>query len=195
MSQRETVYVMIDIERNGGSFANSSILSFAAVAVDTDGNKVAEWYKKFEEREGCDGDADTHAWWLAYPEQYAEAVLNPEDIKTCVSLFVRWIKDLEANFRLVWACQPVAADWPWLKFYVDTFHDTDEPYVLPHKVWDVSTLRIGFMSHFDIDRKQFDVGARKWCQNIDGEAHDPRYDAYIQARVFAKMVALMGVVV
>lgn len=184
------VFVMPDIERNGNSFVNSSILSIAVVAVDDDGHKLTEFYAKMEEREECVGDDDTHEWWLQFPEQYAEAILDPRPIEEVMRDFAVWVGSLSKRGKVVWCGGPTSADWPWLKFYVDMF----SPYgfSLGHKCRCLSTLAKAFQAMHEASDDDIDSQVHAWCVDIEGEPHDPRYDAYCQARTFAKMAKAMN---
>ena len=184
------VYVMPDIKRNGNSMANSSILSFSVVAVDQYGRLVTEFHAVLEERPDCPGDDSTHKWWLQFPEQYARATLDPRPIDEVMCDFVNWVQSLEKHQKTIWCAGPVSADWPWLKLYVDLY--TPDDFSLGHKCRCLSTLEKSFMAMYGIGKTEMEAQKHRWCMDIDGDPHDPRYDAYTQTRVFVKMTETMG---
>lgn len=219
--QPPCVFVMPDVERNGKSFRNGSVLSFAVVAVDRNGHKLSGFYAKLEEREDCPGDTwarnesqvsaqestgasasfmnsgatsapkFTHDWWLLFPEQYAEAILHPRPIEEVLRDFADWVGSLETRGKVVWCGGPVSADWPWLKLYADLYGP--EGFSLGHTCKCLSTLSKAFKAMYEIGDVELEAQVHRWCIDIDGEPHDPRYDAYCQARTFAKMAGMMGV--
>ena len=181
---------MLDIERNGNSFKDSSILSFSVVAVDLVGQIVTEFNAVLEERQDCPGDDDTHQWWLQFPEQYAAATFDPRPIDEVMRDFADWVGSLQRRHDVVWCAGPVSADWPWLKLYVDLY--APEGFSLGHKCRCLSTREKDFMAWFDIGKVELEAQKHRWCIDIEGEEHDPRYDAYTQARAFAKMTKTMN---
>lgn len=184
------VYVMPDIERNGKSFKESSILSMSVIAVDKNGRLVTEFNAVLEERPDCPGDESTHLWWLQFPEQYAKAMLDPRPIREVMRDFADWVGSLEKHGKVIWCAGPVSADWPWLKLYVDLYGP--DGFSLGHKCRCLSTLEKCFMGMYDIGKFDMDAQKHNWCIDIEGDPHEPRYDAYTQARAFVKMTETMG---
>lgn len=117
-----TTYVVTDIESDGHNPLESSMLSFASVAVDVTGKVLSEFEAVLTPRADRKPDENTMAWWATQPEAWKAATENAEAPEIVMPRYADWIESLP-GFR-VFAAAPMIFDGPWIDHYLWTFAGT-----------------------------------------------------------------------
>ena len=120
--QPVTTFVVTDIESDGHNPLESSMLSFASVAVDVTGGVLGEFEAVLTPRADRRPNPDTMAWWATQPEAYKWATTNPEDPAVVMARYADWVESLP-GFR-VFAAAPMTFDGPWMDHYLWTYAGT-----------------------------------------------------------------------
>ncbi|NKB55846.1 MAG: DNA polymerase III subunit epsilon [Alphaproteobacteria bacterium] len=113
------IYVVTDVEVDGPTPGENSMLSFASVAVDEQAQEVDEFEAVLDRLDGATSDAITMAWFRSQPEVLAAATLNPKPASDVITLFVNWVRMLPGY--PVFVAHPISLDGPWLDFYLRKF--------------------------------------------------------------------------
>jgi hypothetical protein len=119
MSAGPVTYVVTDIEADGPSPELNSMLSFAAVAVTSAGDWLAEFEAVLAPRPGHVSDPLTMAWWQGFPEAWAAATADPEPPAAAMARFADWVEALPG--RRHFAARPVSFDALWIDRYLQDF--------------------------------------------------------------------------
>lgn len=115
-------FVVTDIESDGHNPLESSMLSFASVAVDVDGKVLSEFEAVLTPRTDRQPDPNTMAWWETQPDAWRHATENPEDPATVMPRYADWVETLP-GFR-VFAAAPMIFDGLWMDHYLSVFAGT-----------------------------------------------------------------------
>ena len=115
-------FVVTDIESDGHNPLESSMLSFASVAVDVTGKVISEFEAVLNPRADRVPDPNTMAWWATQPEAYKWATTNPEAPEVVMPRYADWVESLP-GFR-VFAAAPMIFDGPWIDHYLWAFAGT-----------------------------------------------------------------------
>lgn len=115
-------FVVTDIESDGHNPLESSMLSFASVAVDISGRVLDEFEAVLTPRADRQPNADTMAWWATQPDAYKWATTNPEDPHVVMPRYAEWVEALP-GFR-VFAAAPMIFDGLWMDHYLWEFAGT-----------------------------------------------------------------------
>jgi hypothetical protein len=124
------IHVVTDCEFDGPTPGENSLLSFASVALASDGTAVSEFETVIEALPGAAGDPANMAFWERHPEAWAEARRNPKPPAEVMTAFVAWVRSLPGE--QVFAAHPLAIDGPWIDYYLRRFAGTrllDGPWV------------------------------------------------------------------
>ncbi len=119
---KPTTFVVTDIEADGPNPLESSMLSFASVACDIEGNVLAEFEAVLTPRADRQPSPDTMAWWATQPEAWAHATENPEAPEIVMPRYADWVESLP-GYR-VFAAAPIIFDGLWMDHYLSTFAGT-----------------------------------------------------------------------
>jgi hypothetical protein len=117
-----TTFVVTDIEADGPNPRRSSMLSFAAVAVDARGIRLGEFEAVLTPRPDRQPDETTMAWWATQPEAWKVATEGAEPPELVMPRFADWVESLP-GFR-VFAAAPMIFDGLWMDEYLDVFAGT-----------------------------------------------------------------------
>jgi hypothetical protein len=120
--EKPTTFVVTDIEADGPSPLDSSMLSFASVACDITGKVLDEFEAVLEPRSGRAPHPDTMDWWKTQPEAWAHATENPERPEIVMPRYADWVESLP-GYR-VFAAAPIIFDGLWMDHYLQTFAGT-----------------------------------------------------------------------
>jgi len=122
ISAEQTIFVVTDIETDGHSPLRNSMLSFASVAVDYEGNVLGEFEAILKRREDRQPDPVTMTWWQGFPEAYQAATANPQPPRQVMERFADWVEALPG--QRVFCAAPIMFDGPWMDHYLDHFTGT-----------------------------------------------------------------------
>jgi DNA polymerase III epsilon subunit-like protein len=118
------IYIVTDIECDGGTPGVHSMISFAFVAVRETGPVLSEFEAVLTPLDGATEDERAMAWWAKQPEALAAATANPVPAADVMAKFVEWIRGFEAP--PVFVAHPLAFDGGWMDYYLRRF----KPYAL-----------------------------------------------------------------
>jgi DNA polymerase III epsilon subunit-like protein len=111
-----SVYIVVDIEADGGTPGVHSMLAFAAVAMRDDGVALGEFEAVLQRLDGATQDPRTMAWWATQPEALAAATRNPRPPEEVMPAFVAWVKQFPAP--PVFVSHPLNFDALWMHYYL-----------------------------------------------------------------------------
>ena len=115
----EPVYVVTDVEVDGATPGENSMLSFASVAVNAKGEEADSFQAVLNTLDGATPDPLTMAWFQSQPEALAAATHSPEPPREVVARFVHWVQGLPGD--AIFVAHPLAMDGPWMDFYLRRF--------------------------------------------------------------------------
>lgn len=113
------VHVVTDAEFDGPVPGRHSMLSFASVAVASDGRIVGEFEAVLDRLDGAVPDPETMAFWRTQPEAFAAATREPAPASVVMPRFVAWVRSLPGE--AIFTAHPLALDGPWIDFYLQRF--------------------------------------------------------------------------
>jgi hypothetical protein len=119
MSNKQEIYISIDIEADGKIPGDSSMLSLGAAAFYPDGEMVSTFSINLETLPNAIPDKDTMAWWAQNDEAYQKSRKNVQDPKAGMTRFVQWVEALDGN--PVALAYPAGYDWSWIYWYMIHF--------------------------------------------------------------------------
>lgn len=112
-------FVVTDIEADGPSPLESSMLSFGSVACDVTGKVLAEFEAVLEPRSDRRPNPVTMDWWTTQPEAWVHATTNPEPAAIVMPRYADWVEALP-GFH-VFAAAPMSFDGLWMDHYLQTY--------------------------------------------------------------------------
>jgi len=115
------VYVVTDIEVNGPTPGEHSMLAFASIAVDAAGREIDSFETVLETLPGAGADSRTIAWFKSFPEAWAAATTNPRPPAQEMARYVDWVRALPG--QPIFAAHPLAFDGSWIDYYLRRFVD------------------------------------------------------------------------
>ena len=118
----QTTFVVTDIEADGPTPLHSSMLSFASVAIDYEGNVLGEFEANLVPRADRKPHPVTMDWWKTQPEAWISATTNPEAPEIVMPRYADWVESLP-GFR-VFAAAPIIFDGLWMDAYLDEYAGT-----------------------------------------------------------------------
>jgi DNA polymerase III alpha subunit (gram-positive type) len=125
------VYIVTDIEADGGTPGIHSMIAFAAVAVSENGDFLGEFEAVLQPLEGGTQDPNTMKFWASQPEAWAAATHDPLPPEAVMQSFVAWVKQYP---HAIFAAHPINFDAMWMNFYLRRYtryavtqglHETD----------------------------------------------------------------------
>jgi hypothetical protein len=116
------IYVVTDIEADGPTPGENSMLSFASVAIGEDGTEYSSFETVLQSLSGAKPHAATLAWFATQPDAYAAATHDPKPIDVEMQRYRDWLSELPG--RPVFAAHPLGFDGPWVDYYLRRFLQT-----------------------------------------------------------------------
>lgn len=113
------VYVVTDIEVNGPTPGEQSMLAFASVALDAEGEEIDCFQAVLETLPGAREDPVTMAWFKGFPEAWAAATRDPQPPQEVMQHYAAWVRNLPG--QPIFAAQPLAFDGAWIDYYLRRF--------------------------------------------------------------------------
>ncbi len=115
------VYVVTDIEVNGPTPGEHSMLAFASVALDAGGGEIDTFEAVLETLPEAGENPITMTWFQGFPEALAAAMKNPEPPATVMARYAEWLRGLPG--QAIFAAHPLAFDGAWIDYYLRRFLD------------------------------------------------------------------------
>ena len=122
MSGMEFIYCFLDIEVDGPTPGENSMLSLGLAAFDEDEREVGVFETNLETLEGACGAEDVMRWWRTQPEAWAYIRRNPVAPAVGMQRCLDWLEGLGSD--LVLAAHALLMDGVWLDWYLRRFCDT-----------------------------------------------------------------------
>ena len=113
------IYCFLDIEVDGPTPGENSMLSLGFAAFDEDEREVAVFETNLEMLEGACGAENVMRWWRTHPEAWAYIRRNPVPPAVGMEHCLDWLKGLGP--ALVLAAHPLLMDGVWLDWYLRRF--------------------------------------------------------------------------
>jgi hypothetical protein len=113
------VYVVTDIEVDGPTPGEHSMLAFASVAVDAIGGEIDSFEAVLETLPEAGEDAITVAWFKGFPAAWAAATSDPQPPQSVMARYADWVRALPG--QPVFAAHPLAFDGAWIDYYLRRF--------------------------------------------------------------------------
>lgn len=114
-----TTFVVTDIEADGPSPLESSMLSFASVGCDVAGTVLDEFEAVLEPRSDRQPHPVTMDWWKTQPEAWRHATEHPEPPEIVMPRYADWVEGLPGWH--VFAAAPMSFDGLWMDHYLQTY--------------------------------------------------------------------------
>ena len=123
-------YFVTDIETNGPSPQENSMLSFATVAVREDGKLIGEFESVLQPRHDRIQNKSTMQWWKTQPDAWKAATENAKPPCDEMLRFVNWLSQFD-GYRS-FAARPLLFDGLWMDCYLREYTNT---YILDVPHW------------------------------------------------------------
>ena len=114
-----TVYVVTDIEVNGPTPGEHSMLAFASVALDPAGAEIDSFEAVLQTLPEAGEDPITMTWFKGFPAAWAAATTNPELPREVMERYAAWVGSLPG--QPVFAAHHLAFDGAWIDCYLRRF--------------------------------------------------------------------------
>ncbi len=190
----ETCYYFVtDVETNGPSPSLHSMLSFASIVVNSDGDILGEFEAVLKPRPEYDRDQSTVDWWKNRPEAYAAATKNPVEPQIVMSRYAEWIRSYSG--MRVFAARPLIFDGHWIDEYLRIFVKSSillAPYqaqdLFTGAGLDIPSYMMGVLGHSKHMKPPYQIPA-EWLGN-QPHTHRAIDDAHGYANLLSKLLKL-----
>jgi len=120
VSNKNVLWVVMDIETEGSVPGQHSMLSLGAVALNAEYEEVGTWYGTFSPTSDTRPDPNTMDWWRTQPEAVFKAARDgARDPVIVIKEFVDWVESFDGVPYAVLG--PTGFDWPFIYYYIGTF--------------------------------------------------------------------------
>ena len=185
---RETLYFVTDIEADGPSPYENSMLSFATVVLSESGAQLGEFEAVLVPRADRKPDAGTTAWWQTQPEAWIAATTGAEDPALVMPRFAGWVESFAG--RRVFAARPLLFDGLWMDAYLHQFAGTRALSVPRHPRLIFEGQGLCLVSYLSAVQHQTAVGEAADPIPADWLGHHPHtHRAIDDARGYANLLA------
>ncbi|HEY5959797.1 MAG TPA: hypothetical protein VIV60_24755 [Polyangiaceae bacterium] len=116
---KSEVYVSTDVEADGPIPGPHSMLSFASVAFDANGQELGSFARNLEQLDGATGHPDTMRWWAEQQAAWHACRTNPLPAESAMKEYVAWLDNLAGH--PVFVGYPVAYDFSFVYWYLMRF--------------------------------------------------------------------------
>ena len=175
------VYLSTDIEADGPIPGPHSMLSFASVAFDDEGNELASFSRNLATLEGAAGHPDTMAWWQTQQAAWDACrvdVVSPGD---AMREYVAWIEALPG--KPVFVAYPAGFDFLFVYWYLMRFAGRSP---FSHSALDIKTFAMAVMKTRFRDATKRHM-PRRWFPAVK-HSHVALDDAREQGLLFMAML-------
>ncbi len=117
----DLTYCVVDVELDGPTPGENSMLSLACCACREDGTEVAAFERNLEPLPGAAPAPEIAAWWQGQGEAWAHITTDPEAPGVVMADFVDWLAALPG--ARVLAAHPLMLDGLWIDWYLRRFAD------------------------------------------------------------------------
>ena len=113
------IYCFLDIEVDGPTPGENSMLSLGFAAFDEDEREVGVFETNLETLEGACGAEDVMRWWRTQPEAWAHIRRDTVPPAVAMGRCLDWLESLGPDLAL--AAHPLLMDGVWLDWYLRRF--------------------------------------------------------------------------
>ena len=119
LAKTPEIYFSTDIEADGPIPGPHSMLSFAAVAIDGEGQQLGEFSANLKTIDGAVMHPRMAKWWLEQPDAWAACRIDQQDPAVAMENFARWIRSFPG--RPIFAAMPASFDFLFVYWYFERF--------------------------------------------------------------------------
>jgi len=189
MNTTNEYYISIDIEADGPCPGRNSMLQFAAVFYDRDGNELDSYVANIEEIEGGVQNPDTMEWWAKqekkFPGIWSRLMQNRKSPLVAMTEFEQKVNILSGKLGQMPICvaYPAGYDFSWLYWYLLTYREDSCVgfSCLDMKTMAMTLLQMGYLKS---TKNRF---PNRWFDRSLPHTHDALDDAREQAYIFFQM--------
>jgi hypothetical protein len=190
------IYFSVDMEADGPSPADNSMLSIGAVVYDDKGNRLKETFSmNINPLEGHVQDAGTMSWWKGFPDAWAACHENPQDAEVVMPIFLDWVESLKKKYNAsaMFVAYPAAFDYTYVMWYLMKFCEGCTPFGKPNSkpfsdIVDMQSLAMGILRQ-PYSKCAKNRWPKKWFSDFP-HTHIAVEDALAQGEIFAYMLRL-----
>ncbi len=113
------IYCFLDIEVDGPTPGENSMLSLGIAAFDESGRELDVFEINLDALDGARGAANVMAWWRTQPEAWAQIRRNTVPPAGGMERCLFWLESLGSELAL--AAHPLMFDGIWLDWYLRRF--------------------------------------------------------------------------
>ena len=187
------LYASFDIEADGSSPANNSMLSNGIVFFNSNGTEIKSFQRNIKplpdktQEKRCMTE-----FWDKFPDVWKFVNSNQiTAIEFCQELETILL-ELEKTYQIIWVASPAAYDWQWLNSYYDKFKSQNAPNI-GFSAKCVSTLFWTYCRLNKINAKEDQEKLRETLSEGFKHTHNPEDDAREQGKMFINLCKLMNI--
>jgi hypothetical protein len=121
MTQRDEIFISLDVETDGPCPGLNSMLALGAAAFHSDGTELGTWYSTLHVLPDAYSNQATDDWWRTQPVALAEVLRNRCLASECIPQFATWLDGMSAVGRLTAVAWPAAFDFSYVSYYLWRF--------------------------------------------------------------------------
>ncbi|MCC5807808.1 MAG: hypothetical protein JJU00_15895 [Opitutales bacterium] len=179
----EEIYIATDIETDGPSPGQYSMLSFASVAFRLDKSIIGTFERNLDLLPGARQDPKVMRFWKNNPEAWAACRENPVPTAQAMKDYADWLRGLGATPVMV--AHPVGFDYTFIHWYLHEF--TGGSPLFPAGL-DITSYAMALMgTPYTKSHKRY--MPTEWIDPDFPHTHKALDDALGHAMVFCNMVA------
>jgi DNA polymerase III alpha subunit (gram-positive type) len=192
-TSKPTLYLSFDVEADGPSPVNNSMVQLGIVAVTADGREIFSLCWNIEPHPNCSPDETTmKEFWAKHPEEWKATQTNQlsGDLvrQSLAQMVTKWSKE----WRLQWIAYPAAFDWQWVKDIYEHYNQPGDPDI-GYSAKCISTLLWGYEKTHGIKTPEQKEALKKELAGELTLTHNAEEDARYQARIFVNLCKKMGI--
>jgi hypothetical protein len=175
------IYVSTDVEADGPIPGPHSMLAFASVAFDGDGNEIAHFTRNLETLAEAQPHPETMEWWATQKEAWTVCRTDLVSPQMALWAYVAWVKSLPG--KPVFVAYPAGYDFLFMYWYMIRFSG-ESPF--SHSALDIKTYAMAILKKPFRDCTKRSM-PRRWFSECK-HTHVPLDDAREQGLMFIKML-------
>lgn len=178
------IYFSTDIESDGPIPGPNSMLSFASVAFNEDGEELGSFSRNLQTLPAAHGDPDTMAWWKTQPEAWEACRKNLVLPEGAMPAYVKWVKSFPG--KPVFVAYPAGFDFLFMYWYMIRFMGADSsPFsfsAVDIKTFAMAQLGCGYR---EVTKRRM---PKRWFKGQPKHTHVAEDDARGQGMLFIAML-------
>jgi hypothetical protein len=179
--RKAEIYVSTDIEADGPIPGPHSMLSFASVAFDAQGNELSYFTRNLETLPGAVGHPDTMQWWAENQDAWNACRTDLVSPELAMWAYVAWVKTLPGS--AVFVAYPAGFDFLFMYWYLLRFAG-ESPF--SHSALDIKTYAMAVLKKPYRESTKRNM-PRRWFPSVP-HTHVALDDAREQGLLFVRML-------